>query len=67
MIDQIMKYHFLKHLLLKFLTGIIQAKLTGIIQSKITIIKIISRTCRTKNHYNIIYYPLIHWRNGGNQ
>ena len=54
-----MKYQFLKHLLLKFLTGIIQAK--------IMIIQIISRTCRKKNYYNIIYYPLIHWQNGGNQ
>ena len=54
-----MKYHFLKHLLLKFLIGIIQAK--------IMIIKTSSRTCRTKTHYNIIYYPLIHWQNGGNQ
>ena len=54
-----MKYHFLKYLLLKFFTGIIQAK--------IAIIKVISRTCRNKIHYNIIYYPLIHWRNGGQQ
>jgi hypothetical protein len=59
MIGQIMKYHFLKHLLLKFFTGIIQAK--------IAIIKIISRTCCNKIHYNIIYYPLSHWRNGGQQ
>jgi hypothetical protein len=53
-----MKYHFLKHPLFKFLIGIIQAN--------IIIIKIISRTCRTQNPYNIIYYPLIHSRNGEN-
>jgi hypothetical protein len=59
MIGQIMKYHFLKYLLLKFFTDIIQAK--------ITIIKIISQTCRTKIHYNIIYYQVIHLRNGEQQ
>jgi hypothetical protein len=59
MIGQIMKYHFLKYLLLKFFTVIIQAK--------IAIIKIISKTCRNNIHYNIVYYQLISWRNGGQQ
>jgi hypothetical protein len=54
-----MKYHFLKHLLFKFLIGIIQAN--------IMIIKTKDRTCSTKNHSNIIYYSLIHWENGVNQ
>lgn len=49
----------MKYLLLKFLTGILQAK--------IMIINIINLTYRTKNYYDFIYYPLMHSQNGGNQ